>query len=126
MSITTYNLSFFFKNVQKSHSAVSAYLDAFSDGPYDFLLFREIQGKTYWCVADINSPEGMEVFSLPIHPKWTCLPTPARDSQVAIYYHQCIAACFHIAINHGVFHHLNILLCSLFNPADSSNYNFCL
>ena len=33
MSITTADLSFFFKNVQKSHAAVSAYLDQFADGP---------------------------------------------------------------------------------------------
>ena len=84
MSIMTYDLSFFFKNIQKSHDAVSAHLNAFADGPYDFLFFQEIQSKTYHHVADINHLNGIEVFGLPIHPDWICLPTPARDEHLAL------------------------------------------
>ena len=124
MSITTHNFPFFFKNIQKSHAAISAYLDAFSDGPYDFLFFQEIQGKSYHHVADINSPKGIEVFGIPIHPEWTCLPSPAQNSQVAVYYHWHITMCFHVAVNHGIFHHPNILLLSLHNPADSLMLHF--
>ena len=124
MSITPNNLSFFFKNVQKSHNAASAFLDRFSDGPYDFLFFQELQGKMYRHVADINTPDGVEVFGMPIHPEWECLPAPARDSQVAIYVHKCITSRFHITVNHTVFHHPNIFLCSLFNPADKVTLNF--
>ena len=124
MSITTNDLSFFFKNIQKSHAAVSAYLDQFSDGPYDFLFFQEIQGKLYQWVADIHFPEGIEVFGLPIHPDWICLPPPARNSQVAIYVHQRISMDFHITINHAVFHHPNIFLCSLFNSNDNLILHF--
>ena len=124
MSLTTNDLSFFFKNVQKSHTAVSAYLDRFSDSPYDFLFFQEIQGKIYHHVTDIISQDGVEVFGLPIHPKWECLPPPARDSQVAIYVHKCISVCFHITVNHAIFHHPNIFLCSLFNSNDNSTLHF--
>ena len=90
MSLTTYELSFFFKNVQKSHLAVFTYLDQFSDGPYDFLFFQELQGKNYCQVADINMPNSTQVFGTPIHPEWECLPPPAHDSQVAIYIHKHI------------------------------------
>ena len=95
MSIMPYDLSFFFKNIQKSHAAAAAYLYCFLYGPYDFLFFQELQGKTYHWVTDINSPEGMEVFGLPINPAWTCLPMPAHNSQVAIFVHVCISVqCF--------------------------------
>ena len=124
MSITPHDLSFFFKNVQKSHIAVSAFLDQFSDGPFDFLFFQELQGKTYRCVADINDPLGLEVFGTPIHLEWECLPAPARDSQVAIYVHKRITACFHISVNHVIFHHPNVFLFSLFNSADNSTIHF--
>ena len=126
MSVTPNELSFFFKNVQKSHAAASANLNHFSDGPYDFLFFQELQGKIYRRVADINSSEGLEVFGTPIHPEWECLPPPARDSQVAIYVHKHITARFHITVNHMVFHHPNVFLCSLFNPVDNSLLNFII
>ena len=124
MSITTTGLSFFFKNIQKSHAAVSTYLNEFSDGPYNFLFFQEIQGKTYRHVADINHLQGLEVFGLPIHPDWICLLAPACDSQIVVYYHKHIAAHFHITVNHNIFHHPNILLFSLFNPVDHSTLYF--
>lgn len=122
MSITTNDLSFFFKNIQKSHAAVSAYLNSFSNGLYNFLFFQEIQGKIYHHVTDINFPEGVEVFGLLIHPEWICLPMPAHDSQVAIYYHKRIAAWFHVAVNHNIFHHLNILQ-TLLALQSSQQYN---
>ena len=123
MSITPNELSFFFKNVQKSHNAASAYLDRFSDGPYDFIFFQELQGKVYQRVTDINNPDGVEVFGTPIHPDWECLPPPARDSQVAIYVHKHITSRFHIMVNHAIFHHPNVFLCTLFNPADNTMLN---
>ena len=114
MSITPNELSFYFKNVQKSHNATSAFLDRYSDSPYDFLFFQELQGKIYRCIADINSPEGVEVFGTPIHPEWECLPPPSRDLQVAIYVHKRITSRFHITVNHRVFHHPNVFsVCSL-------------
>ena len=96
-------------------------INAFSDGPYDFLFFQVIQGKIYHHVVDINR---LEVFGLPIHPEWICLPLTAHDSQVAVYYHKHIGACFHIVVNHGVFHHPNILLFSLFNSVDKTTLYF--
>ena len=66
MSITPNDLSFFFKNVQKSHIAASAFLDRFSDGPYNFIFFQELQGKVCQHVADINVPDSIEVFGTPI------------------------------------------------------------
>ena len=124
MSITPNDLSFFFKNIQKSHNAASAFLDRLSDGPYDFLFFQELQGKIYWRAADITSSTGLEVFGTPIHPDWECLPPPARNSQVAIYVHKRITTRYHITVNHAIFHHPNIFLCSLFNPADNTTLNF--
>ena len=80
MSITTNDFSFFFKNVQKSHIAVSAFLNEFADGHYDFLFFfQEISRKIYWHAADINNPLGSEIFGCPIHPDWICLPPLATS-----------------------------------------------
>ena len=110
MSITLDKFSFFFKNINKSHNAVSALLNEHTEGPYNFLFFQEISSKTTCNTADIDIAPGCEVRGLPIHADWTCLPPPSSLLQVAVYCHKQILHRFHIVVDHSTFNHPNIFL----------------
>ena len=71
-----------------SKSLISLLLLIWINFQMALMTFFSSKKKSIHHVADINASGSIEVFGIPIHPDWECLPPPARDSQVAIYVHK--------------------------------------
>ena len=68
----------------------------------------------------------VKVFDKPciMHSDWICLPPPALISQVAVYCHKRILQRFHVAVDHKIFNHPNILLFTVCNTSSNSTLSF--
>ena len=116
--------SFLFRNVNSSHTLAATILEEHATSDIDIIFFQELTQKEIWHATHIDHVDGEPVFGLPIHPAWTSLPPPGRNSQVAIFVHQRIFQRYHFSMDNKIFGHPNIFVMFCFNPATNISLSY--